>query len=217
MPRIVLWIFAGLLLLQGCGHTRTVISLQNIDCQSCGHRVAAELTDQPGVAEATFGLKEAEITVKHDPAVLNTQGLVDLVDGMGYQVVEGSGNGAYTPFPDYPEGADIRWLTKMGHRVDIPGSLAEGKVTVVDFYALWCGPCRQVDKALLDLLQAGSDIAVRKVDIVDWDTPVVRQFGSQLESLPYLEIYGVDGALVDQFVGLNIDRLLAAIEKGGKR
>jgi hypothetical protein len=53
----------------------------------------------------------------------------------------------------FPERADFKAISNDGADVpDLAPLLAQGKVTVVDFSALWCMPCRQVDEHMAKLL-----------------------------------------------------------------
>jgi thioredoxin 1 len=88
-------------------------------------------------------------------------------------------------------GGDVEVIAH-GEQVDLAAHLAAGKTTVFDFYAPWCPPCRVLGPALERLAAAHPDrLAVRKVDIVDWTTPVVDQHG--IESLPHLVLYDATG------------------------
>lgn len=86
---------------------------------------------------------------------------------------------------------DIQTITH-GREVDIEDHLVPGKYVLFDFYADWCGPCRALEPQIRDLAGRHADnLAVRKVDIINWDSPVSRQF--RMSSIPYMILYGPDG------------------------
>lgn len=96
-----------------------------------------------------------------------------------------------------PERGDIRLISVQGEPVDVLQHLAPGKFTIVDFYADWCPPCKELEPILEELARVHpADVAVRKVNIVHWGTPVVTQYGVADFGLPYLRIYGPDGVMV---------------------
>src|SRR5262245_30196897 len=90
---------------------------------------------------------------------------------------------------------DVQFASK-GEAFDLKEHLAPGKYTIVDFYADWCPPCRALDPQLRKLASQRSDVAVRKVDIVDWDSAVVKQFG--VTALPHMQVYDPNGTLLGE-------------------
>lgn len=108
------------------------------------------------------------------------------------------GYGAYlatreAPMEDLP--GDVAFASK-GEAFDLAAHLAAGKYTIVDFYADWCAPCRALDPQLRRLAASRGDVAIRKVDIVDWTSAVVKQFG--VTSLPHMQVYDPNGVLLGQ-------------------
>jgi thiol-disulfide isomerase/thioredoxin len=90
-------------------------------------------------------------------------------------------------------GADIRIVSK-GEPLNLRDYLVPGKYTLFDYYADWCPPCRQLSPRLEELARRNPNLAVRKVDIVDWSHPVAQQQG--VSDLPYLRLYDPQGKLV---------------------
>ena len=103
-----------------------------------------------------------------------------------------------------------------GAQVDINQHLALGNVTVVDFYADWCGPCRQLAPGLEQMATTDPDVALRKIDIVNWRTPVARQFN--IHSIPQVDVYNRAGILVGTVNGVDfeqVQRYVAQAKAGG--
>jgi thioredoxin 1 len=86
-----------------------------------------------------------------------------------------------------PQVEDVRDISNGGASVDLPALLADDKITIVDFYAPWCGPCRKLSPLLETLASEDPDIVLVKVDIVNWNTPVAQQFG--LKSIPNVRVF----------------------------
>lgn len=82
-----------------------------------------------------------------------------------------------------------------GEEVDITASLVPGKMTLIDFYADWCGPCRSLAPTLDRMATAKSDVlAIKKVDIVNWESAVTAQY--RIQSIPHLKLFDESGQLL---------------------
>lgn len=167
-------------------------------------------------AEEDFGSKT--LTVRYQPAAISLKQILQAVEKQGYQAkpqqeperspkaVSGSASPAIyaaraTP-TGFPAGADIQFPVLDGSVIDIANVLASGKYTVVDFYADWCVPCRALDKQFAKMLVARKDLALRKLNIVDWDSPLSRKYLGSVEGIPYVELYGPDGKKIGGFEGI---------------
>lgn len=86
-------------------------------------------------------------------------------------------------------------VTTASFQADV---LANAKPVLVDFWAEWCGPCRQV-APVLDQIAAeyGDKIEIVKVN-VDEEPGLAQQYG--VISIPALQVFQ-GGQLVKQMVG----------------
>ena len=95
---------------------------------------------------------------------------------------------------------------------------AAGKVPVVmpvtlkDFYADWCGPCKTQDPIIEELAEEYPDVDFEKVN-VDEQQEVANEY--QVRSLPTLIVENDDG-IVERFVGVTQrDDLESALSQAG--
>jgi thiol-disulfide isomerase/thioredoxin len=125
---------------------------------------------------------------------------------------------SFEPLPEVPAGADLATIATQGEDVPtLEAHLVPGKVTIFDFYADWCAPCRKVDAHTFALLQRRTDVAVRKLDVVSWDTPLAGRYLGEVAKLPFVVVYGKDGKRIAAITGLDLAALDAAIADGGAR
>jgi thioredoxin 1 len=71
-------------------------------------------------------------------------------------------------------------------------------VTLKDFYADWCGPCKTQDPILEELEDDWGDVSFEKIN-VDEEQDVANEY--QVRSLPTLIVENDDG-IVERFVGV---------------
>jgi thioredoxin 1 len=82
-------------------------------------------------------------------------------------------------------------------------------VTLKDFYADWCGPCKTQDPILEGLEEKWDDVEFEKIN-VDEQQDVANEY--QVRSLPTLIVENDDG-IVERFVGVTqADDLEDALE-----
>lgn len=190
------------------------VSLEQIDCADCGDEIVADLRSRPGVYDARFDKLRAEVQVVAS-SQFDVYGTVkQLAASEGFGAVLGEGKGKYQERAPFPEGADAQTVITDGRDVDkLEAFVVKGKTTVVDFSGIWCKPCRKVDEHMAGVLGARKDVAYRRLDIGDWDSPLAKHYLREVPQLPYVIVYGPKGDRVDAIVGLDLARLDKALEK----
>jgi thiol-disulfide isomerase/thioredoxin len=187
-----------------------VFSIQGADPARAADQIKDALKKTKGVGKVEFDKQKVELTVKLDDGVADDVVLA-AVGQAGFTAVVGPGKGAYLPHPDYPAGADVAWLSKDGSAVGpLPKLRVADKYTVFDVYADWCGPCRTVDEHLREVVAARKDVAVRKLNVVEFESPLAKELGSRLEALPYVVVFTPAGKRID-IAGADMARLDKAL------
>jgi len=187
-----------------------VYSIQGADCSSCGEKIRTALKKVKGVKKTAFDMRKVELTVEMEDGVADSVVLA-AAEGVGLHAIVGAGQGAYLPKEPYPAGADVLELNKDGAAVGPLDKLrVADKFTVFDVYADWCGPCRDVDKKLREIVAGRPDVAVRKLVVLDFDSPLARELG--LEMLPHVIVYTPEGKRTE-IRGAELGKIDKALKK----
>ena len=84
---------------------------------------------------------------------------------------------------------------------NIANVLSDNKLTVVDFWAPWCGPCRMLSPIIDEIADEHSDsdkVNIGKVN-VDENSDLAVKYG--IRGIPSI-LFIKDGNVVDKFVGV---------------
>lgn len=100
-----------------------------------------------------------------------------------------------------------------GQRVDLNTLVGKGSVTIVDFYADWCGPCRQMEPHLKKLAQ-DPNVNLINIDIVSWDTKVSQQHN--VRNIPDVRVFDPSGKQVGSRTH-DLRKIQRNVEKAKKR
>lgn len=88
-------------------------------------------------------------------------------------------------------------------------AIAEDCLTVIDFYADWCGPCRRLSPLLVQLAEQHIDVKFYKVNVEN-NEEVAEKVG--ITAMPTINFYR-RGQRIDQVVGADINKISQTITK----
>lgn len=106
----------------------------------------------------------------------------------------------------------VTTISNDGERVNLQPVLKPGQVTVIDFYADWCGPCRRLSPQLEQLAGSNPDVVLVKIDIVRWGTPVTKQYN--ISSVPNVRVFDKSGNQIGKATS-SFDQVKGYVQKAG--
>jgi thiol-disulfide isomerase/thioredoxin len=180
------------------------------------HAFEVRTEDGKNASYPSNNVKRIQFDPRESPSKLVTrtngsqEGTVAVFENGGFVLTQPSGTRTFSAiFVETAEfvadrGQSVEVISH-GQQIDVSKHLALGNVTIVEFYADWCGPCKMVDPTIKQLAQSDSEIAVRKIDIVNWSSAVARQYN--VHTLPRVEVYGRKGQLIGTVRGADPDQV----------
>lgn len=87
--------------------------------------------------------------------------------------------------------------------------LIDNKVTIVDFYATWCGPCKAIEPVLDKISEKVPQASFIRVD-VDQYTQIAQEYG--ITAMPTIKFFK-DGKDSDTVVGADLKKIIDLIKK----
>ena len=135
-----------------------------------------------------------------EPARLPIARAGRLKKGIGSALIAAS---LWSAIPGPPE-AEMPWLPYS--ETALAGARAAGKPVLIDFYAAWCPPCRELERKVFfrkKVVQAARGFVALKADMTDTNSPFTQRLAEeyQIAALPVVVFFGSDGK---ERVGLRV-------------
>lgn len=120
----------------------------------------------------------------------------------------------YVPPPPPPPRPKPATTSASPSRAPATGSIQpeRGRITIVDFYADWCGPCRRIGPVLEKIAEENSDVVVQKIN-VDKHRDLMMEYN--VTGIPHIIIYDKEARVVDTVVGANESLVRKAVADAG--
>jgi copper chaperone CopZ/thiol-disulfide isomerase/thioredoxin len=197
--------------------TTLTFKVPSMDCAGCAKPVGKTLSSIAGVRNVRVDWKQKSATIDVPPN-FDRKVLRNAMLNAGYEV-QFAGEKIPELQPLAPEVLKTLDIQTFDGRTPVNfNRIAEpGKITIVDFYADWCGPCKVLELRLQHFVQT-KNIAVRRVNVGKWDNAAAKQATRDFHvaSLPHLRVYDSRGKFVAAVKDGMWDELLDTVEKASK-
>lgn len=119
--------------------------------------------------------------------------------------------------------ADIEGTNEHGETVALSQYIPQSKLTILDFWASWCGPCRRAMPELQAIQKAYSDKGVQIVGIAVWDEIENIRTAQEELGITWPQIYSKDQATglygvmsIPQIMVINSEGIIVARDLRGE-
>ena len=186
-----------------------------IDCKECAPPILKALNAVPGVKNAKLDWKAGAASVEVGEG-FDRERIRKAMRDIGFEAVfPGETRKDLEPLPEEVRKTLDIASASDGEKFEIAKALVPGKVTLIDYWASWCGPCHLLDIRLQHLVQSNPKLAVRRVNVAQFDNAAGRQATRefQLRAIPYVRVYDASGKFVGHDTGGSWEKVLALVEK----
>jgi len=200
---IILLLFATVLMYAQTNQTFN-FKIEGMSCDACANSATKILQSIKGAesVQVIFGTKKAIVRGN-----VSKRDIKKAMQEMSNFEIVFEGDSIVKPLTaDELKSLDIKTI-KGGSKIKFKNYLAIGKITIFDFYADWCAPCRVFSPKLEHLIKNNSNVALRKVDIVTWKSELSKQLtkNHKMPALPFTLIFNDKGNLLGRVEGNKIE------------
>lgn len=188
-------------------------TVEGMSCSGCANSVQNKLAELKGVERVVVDF-DTKTAVVYASGTIDREMIRKMVTDMNFEALFGDEQLAEPLTEEQRKKFDIKTV-KGGKRINFKEHLSDQNFTIFDFYADWCGPCKVFSPKLENLLLQHKDVALRKVDVVEWKSELAKQLTKdyQLPSLPFTLIFNSEGKLVGKIEGNDIEAVESVITK----
>ena len=222
LSRATLTLSLSLMTLGGARAEDIRVDIDGMFCATCEPKVSGALNALPFLTQAKASTPVSQACAELSGPV-DEDAIRNAIAGLDYTVTAITLMDECTleerRYPDNwaeTDGLDVVVISK-GEEVDLEAHQVDGKFTIFDFGAPWCGPCHVAEKLLRDYLSDHPDVALRAVVLdaqdakTSFDMPVVAQHLQTAPGLPYFILVNPKGKTIAR--GVDPARILKKIDK----
>ncbi len=207
-----LFLFINLLgAMTAFGQKTFEFTVEGMSCETCA-RTATQVLQFEGVLSAKVDFDTKKAVVVASDSITEADIKKALYTHSNFEA-HFEGDTRVEPLSEAEKaGLDIRSLPP-GEKIKFKKETVDGKVTIFDFTARWCGPCRIYSPKVERLLLKYPGLALREVDILEWDSALGKQLTSEfnMPSLPFTLVFDSHGKRIGKVVGNRIEELEAIV------
>ena len=188
-------------------------SVLGMSCGTCADSATEALATVPGVLEPIVDFDNKSARVRSDGTVTKEQ-IRNALATLGFEARFEGETLDSDPLPEELRARlDIKTVSH-GEKIRIKDHLTPGKITIFDYYADWCGPCHLLTPKLERLVLKYEDVALRKVDLIDYESKAALQATNQfrMPGLPFTRVFNDRGKLLGQIHGNRAEEIEALLQ-----
>lgn len=191
--------------------------LAGMTCLNCEAKTSAALKKIPGVglAGVNYSTEKGYFMYEGDDLDKAIEDARTAMVELGYELLL-EGESLTAPLTEEERAEADLYLVTEGEAFNLKHHMAKGKITLVDFVAPWCAPCKVLTPKLERLTVERDNIALRKVDLVDWESDASRiaQGKYKVQGLPYVMVFDEQGKLLGTVRGNFFDQIMNIVDGG---
>ncbi|NNF08274.1 MAG: hypothetical protein HKN21_16045 [Candidatus Eisenbacteria bacterium] len=192
-------------------------TVAGMTCLGCETKSANALKKIPGIGLAGVNYPNGKgyFMYEGDDLDKTVQAARDALADLGYDLLL-EGESVTVPLTSEERANADLYLVTEGEAFNLKHHMAKGKITLVDFVAPWCAPCKVLTPKLERLTVERDNIALRKVDLVDWESDASRiaQGKYKVQGLPYVMVFDEQGKLLGTVRGNFFDQIMNIVDGG---